>query len=165
MGVFDSLVHLPYASILLPLGVFIAIAGGCFWMLRPAQPLVMDEIEETGVGLTTANLMIGKAKNQRVAPRRKGNPVEVFVAAPDAKESTATGSVQDRSLGGLRLALYQEVPVGTVLVVRPVGAADIVPWVDIVVRSCKKSTEMPSQFEIGCEYVKAPAYAIQLLFG
>jgi hypothetical protein len=166
MGVFEPLLQLPYASILLPIGVFVASAGGFCWMLRPARALVVDDVvEDTGVGLTTAKLMKPKLKDQRIANRRQGNPVEVFVATPDTKEAPVTASVRDRSLGGLRLSLFQELPVDTVLAVRPVGAADLVPWVDIVVRSCKVSTEMPGQFEIGCEYVKAPPYSIQLLFG
>jgi hypothetical protein len=37
--------------------------------------------------------------------------------------------------------------------------------VDLEVRSCKASQELPGQFEVGCQYVKSPPYSIQLLFG
>ena len=75
------------------------------------------------------------------------------------------GSVIDRSMGGMRLALFGEVESGTVLSIRPVNADEMVPWVDIEIRSCKTSTEMPGLFEVGCQYVKSPPYSIQLLFG
>jgi hypothetical protein len=103
--------------------------------------------------------------NQRGAFRRQGNPVEVFVAPVDAKEEKTSGSVLDRSLGGVRLALFEEVAVGAILAIRPVNCDQIVPWVDVVVRSCRPSDELPDRFEVGCAYVKAPPYSIQLLFG
>jgi hypothetical protein len=97
--------------------------------------------------------------------RRQGNPIAVHVGAPEDKKNLQVGSVLDRSMGGMRLALFQQVEVGTVLSVKPTNAQDIVPWVDLEVRSCRPSTEMPDQFEIGCQYVKSPPYSIQLLFG
>jgi hypothetical protein len=63
------------------------------------------------------------------------------------------------------LALYHEVEVGAVLSIRPVHAENMVPWVDVEVRSCKVSLEIPGSFEVGCQYVKSPPYSIQLLFG
>ena len=44
-------------------------------------------------------------------------------------------------------------------------AEEMVPWVEIEVRSCRASKEFPGQFEAGCQYVKSPPYSIQLLFG
>ena len=65
----------------------------------------------------------------------------------------------------MRLALYQPLDVGAILSIRPTKADDIVPWIEIEIRSCRPSTEMPDHFEIGCQYVKSPPYSIQLLFG
>jgi hypothetical protein len=52
-----------------------------------------------------------------------------------------------------------------VIAVHPVHADALVPWVELEVRSCRPSVEIPGQFEIGCQYVKSPPYSIQLLFG
>ena len=163
MGFFDQLLQLPYAYVVLPCLVFLAIAGGCYWILRPVQQ-VAPESAETPDGMQ-AFATTEAPKNQRAVTRRHGNPVQVLVAAPEAKKSPSTGSVLDRSMGGMRLALYEEIMVGTVLAVRPTEADDMVPWVDIEVRSCKLSKDMPGQFEVGCQYVKSPPYSIQLLFG
>jgi len=165
MDVLDQLLHLPYAYALFPVLVFLAIAGGSCWVLRPGYQAAPEGVEADTPEGNPLILSMEKPKNQRVTSRRQGNPVEVYVAPPEGKKSPSTGSVLDRSLGGLRLALFQQVEVGTVLAVRPVESQDMVPWVDIQVRSCKPSTEMPGQFEIGCEYVKSPPYSIQLLFG
>jgi hypothetical protein len=116
----------------------------------------------------TAPLKIASAekpKDQRFAFRRNGNPVEVYIATAAEKSEPAIGSVLDRSVGGLRLALYQPVQVGAVLSVRPTHAEEIVPWIELEIRSCRPSPEMPDQFEVGCQYVKSPPYSIQLLFG
>ncbi len=98
--------------------------------------------------------------------RRQGNPVEVHVAFPvDQKKEPQFGSVLDRSMGGMRLAMFHEVEVGTVVSVRPIHVDDIVPWVELEIRSCRLSEEMPGRYEVGCQYVKSPPYSIQLLFG
>jgi hypothetical protein len=151
----------------LPVLVFLTIAGGFCWALRPGVHAAGDEMaDETESEPAAASFLLKeKPTNQRAASRRVGNPIEVYVAAPEGKKNPSTGSVLDRSLGGLRLAVYQETPVGLVLSVRPVEAESMVPWVDIQVRSCKVSQEMPGLYEVGCEYVKSPPYSIQLLFG
>jgi hypothetical protein len=61
--------------------------------------------------------------------------------------------------------LYTEVDIGMLIAIRPVLCETIVPWVDLEVRSCRPSVEIPGRFEVGCQYVKSPPYSIQLLFG
>jgi hypothetical protein len=161
VGIVDSILHLPYAFIWLPGLVFLAIVGGVYWFTRPAQQLAPVEEAETVVPITIAS----KPKDLRGASRRQGNTVEVHVARPEQKEDPDVGSVLDRSMGGMRLALFSEVEAGTVLAIRPVHADAMVPWVEIEIRSCKVSKEIPGQFEVGCQYVKSPPYSIQLLFG
>ncbi len=163
MGVLEQFLHLPYAYAWLPGLVFLAVVGAVYWLTRPAPQLLDAVIAE--VQTTPAADQAPKPKNQRNMHRRQGNPVEVFVALPEDKSDPGIGSVLDRSVGGMRLALYGEVDIGTLLAIRPTHADDIVPWIDLEVRSCKPSTEMPGQFEIGCQYVKSPPYSIQLLFG
>jgi hypothetical protein len=158
VGVLEQIFQLPYAFVLLPAVVFFSVVGGLFWLSRYA----MSETPKEKAELTAVQ---AKAGEQRGTFRRQGNTVEVHVAKPEDKETPEIGSVMDRSMGGLRLALFHEVEVGLILSIRPSTADKIVPWIDVEVRSCKPSTEMPDHFEIGCQYVKSPPYSIQLLFG
>jgi hypothetical protein len=164
VGVIEQILHLPYAYAWLPGLVFVAIVGGTYWLMRPTPQLAEGptaDVQTTSLATAAAP----KPKDQRNMHRRQGNPIQVHVASPDDKNNPEIGSVLDRSMGGMRLALFGEVAVGTVISIHPLHADAIVPWVDLEVRSCKPSTEMPDQFEVGCQYVKSPPYSIQLLFG
>ena len=157
VGVLEQIFQLPYAFAWLPALVFFTVVGGLFWLTRSSIEVAAEKTQVTSVK--------AKASEQRGTFRRQGNTVEVHVAKPEDKKDPEIGSVLDRSMGGMRLALYHEVEVGVVLSIRPTSADNIVPWVDVEVRSCKPSTEMPDHFEVGCQYVKSPPYSIQLLFG
>jgi hypothetical protein len=148
----------------LPAVVFLAVAGGFYLVLRPGKT-VADEPKVAVVTEKQTEVSAVKSKDQRVVSRRQGNPVQVHVAAEGAKEEPGVASVLDRSVGGIRLATFHEVQAGTVLSIRPINADAMVPWVEVEVRSCTVSKEMPGQFEVGCQYVKSPPYSIQLLFG
>jgi hypothetical protein len=153
----EQILHLPFAYLWLPSLVFFGIVGGVYgtyWMTRPAPDAPPAEKPQPA-----------KPPDQRAAHRRIGNPVQVHVGTPADKSTPEHGCVLDRSVGGMRLALYREVETGTVLSIRPVHAENMVPWVDLAVRSCRTSSDMTGQFEVGCQYVKSPPYSIQLLFG
>ena len=159
MALLEQLSQLALTFPWFPTVVFLGMVVGLYCLLRPAA-LAPD--------LTIGDEALAPPvmpKEQRVLRRRNGNPVEVYVAPPEAKEDPGVGSVLDRSMGGMRLAVYHDTAVGTILAIRPVRADNMVPWVELEVRSCKPSTEMPGQFELGCQYVKSPHYSIQLLFG
>jgi hypothetical protein len=159
VGVVEQIAHLPYVVFWLPGLVFVAVAGGLYWLSRPS-PVYADTTAPVA-----AALVAPKPKDQRESLRRPGNTVEVHIAAPDNKKNPGLGNVLDRSVGGMRLAVFQEFEIGVVLSIRPVHAEDMVPWVEIEVRYCKVSQEIPGCFEVGCQYVKTPPYSIQLLFG
>jgi hypothetical protein len=158
----NQVLALPLAYVWLPGLVFIMVVGGVFWVSRPGTDNAVDSSVKQAA-LTAVGTE--KPKDQRGTFRRQGNPVEVYVATPETKEQPAIGSVLDRSMGGMRLAIFRAVEVGSVISIRPVSADSIVPWVDLEIRSCGPSTEIPGQFEVGCQYVKSPPYSIQLLFG
>jgi hypothetical protein len=164
VGLLEYVLHLPYAYAWLPGLVFLVVVGVIYWMWRPT-PKLAEALTAEVQTMSPTPAPTPAAPEQRNMHRRHGNPVEVFVAPPDDKKNPGTGSVIDRSMGGMRLALFSEVAIGAVLSVRPVNADDIVPWVDVEIRSCRLSAEMPGRFEIGCQYVKSPPYSIQLLFG
>jgi hypothetical protein len=160
VALFDALLALPHVYLWLPGVIFVVVAGGGYWLVRPSHQLA-PAAPEAKVEAVDAE----KTGDQRSALRRQGNPVEIYVATPDAKDNPVIGIVLDRSLGGVRLILYTEVDVGTTIAIRPIQCETIVPWVDVEVRSCRPSVEIPGRFEVGCQYVKSPPYSIQLLFG
>jgi hypothetical protein len=162
VGFIEQILQVPYAYVWLPGAVFFLVVAAVYWITRPAPAMAEIAAEAPAV----QPVATPKPKDQRGMFRRQGNPVEVHVAFPaDKKKEPQIGSVLDRSMGGMRLALYHEVEVGGVVSVRPVHVDDIVPWVELEIRSCRTSVEMPGQFEVGCQYVKSPPYSIQLLFG
>jgi hypothetical protein len=103
----------------------------------------------------------GSVSERRVAPRRKGNPIEVLVTDEEATREPARACVLDRSMGGMCLLLNEEVAPGTVLSVKPRKAPES-PWVQVEVRSCKRDR---SGYETGCQFVRTPPWAVMLLFG
>jgi len=153
---------MPYAYAWIPGLVFVIVVGTIYWLSRPAEQLVQPLTNDGPGGLSIST---PKAKDLRGTFRRQGNTVEVFITTPEDKDNPDIGSVLDRSMGGVRLGLFHEVPVGAIFSIRPTHADDIVPWVEIEIRSCRASEELPDQFEVGCQYVKSPPYSIQLLFG
>jgi hypothetical protein len=100
--------------------------------------------------------------NRRASVRRDGLPVQVNLTSPTLRGGRNGGYVLDRSTGGLRVAVTAAIPAGTVLQVRADNAPDTVPWVGILVRSCR---DTGPYFELGCEFEKTPPWNILLLFG
>ncbi len=94
--------------------------------------------------------------------RRGGNPVAVLIAEKDHDGPVTHGWVIDRSMGGLCLTVDDAVPVGAVLTVRAVKAPSAAPGVDVEVKSCRRTKE---EWELGCQFVKTPPWAVLLLFG
>lgn len=102
------------------------------------------------------------ASDRRTSLRRDGQAVEVVVQSPALKGGAAGGYVVDRSTGGLRLVLSTGMAAGTALQVRAKHAPDTIPWVTVLVRSCRPSE---GHFELGCEFEKTPPWNVLLLFG
>lgn len=160
----EQILDSPYAYLWLPGLVFFAVAGGLYWISRPASARVESQKSPESPP-TVKPLLAAKPKDLRGSSRRLGNTVEVHLSKAEDKKNAEIASVLDRSMGGMRLALYHEIEIGAVVSVHPVHADNMVPWVELEIRSCKPSKEMPDQFEVGCQYVKSPPYSIQLLFG
>jgi hypothetical protein len=104
----------------------------------------------------------GSLSEQRKSYRRAGNPTHIYYAPVDRKDSPQRGWVLDRSMGGMCLLTEEEVQPQTILAVIPVNAPPMTPWVEITVCSCRAC---PEGFELGCKFVKTPAWAILLMFG
>ena len=100
--------------------------------------------------------------NRRASVRRDGVPVQIVLTSPTLRAGQSDGYVLDRSTGGLRVAVAAAIAAGTVLQVRAGNAPDTVPWVTILVRSCR---DAGPHYELGCEFERTPPWNILLLFG
>lgn len=105
---------------------------------------------------------VGSAMEKRGVARRGGNPVEIYVAQADKVHPPLQAWVKDRSAGGLRICVASEIPVGTILRARPRKAPPGAPWVELEVKSCSPDGQ---EWALGCAYLQAPAWSVQLLFG
>jgi hypothetical protein len=157
-------VNLPYSEYWLPLLMGMAVGLGAVTVSKlvfgrkkesepapePKQRVEFDPFTQ------------GSPTEQRKSFRRQGNPIEVYVALQGEKERPLRGWVLDRSMGGVCLQVAAELDAGVQLAVLPVNAPTTTPWVDIEVRSCRA---VHDRFELGCRFVKTPAWSILLLFG
>src|SRR4051794_16855245 len=100
--------------------------------------------------------------DRRGSVRREGAPVRVVLSSPVFRSKLESGWVLDRSKGGLKLAVSSAVPPGSGVQVRAENAPDTIPWVTIVVRSCRDNGDY---FERGWEFETAPPWNVLLLFG
>jgi hypothetical protein len=100
--------------------------------------------------------------NRRGSARRDGQPVRVMISSPSFRGSMEYGWVLDRSTGGLRIAVSKDLPVASVIQVRAENAPDTIPWVTLIVRSCR---EQPEHYEAGCAFEQTPPWNVLLLFG
>jgi hypothetical protein len=104
----------------------------------------------------------GSTTERRVALRRQGNPIEVLVSDAEATLEPVRGWVRDRSMGGLCLLVSEEVVPGTILSVKPRKGPPGMSWLQAEVRSCKQDQD---GYELGCQFVRQPPWAVMLLFG
>ena len=105
---------------------------------------------------------LGGKTERRGAHRRKGSCVGVLMVDADQKGAKREGWVLDRSLGGLGLySECQEEP-GTTMRVLPENAPPMTPWIDVEVKECKP---YETGYQLNCAFLKAPPYAVLLLFG
>jgi hypothetical protein len=143
-------------------GVCAIVAGRLVIGRKPSSSARTGESTPVQCTSRTDPFIQGSSSEKRKANRRGGNPIEIFVARPGHKDSPTYGWVVDRSLGGLSLNLGEAINPGTLLAVLPVKAPQTMPWIDIEVRTCRPTSE---GWEVGCQFVKTPPYAVLLMFG
>jgi len=130
-----------------------------FFLGRPAAQLTPPEDKPTP---EYDPFVQGSETEQRSAFRRGGNPTEVLIDNAQQKGKILHGWVADRSMGGLCLTVDEAFPEGTLLTVRAANAPPATPWVEIRVQSCRQKQ---GDWELGCQFVKTPPWAVMLLFG
>lgn len=105
----------------------------------------------------------GSTGDRRQSARRTGSPLRILLKDPSEEKTIWEGIVTDRSIGGLRIMVQNSWPVNQVINVRVVDAPPTVPWLAVQVRRC---TEMPDHmYEVGCQFIRTPPWAILLTFG
>jgi hypothetical protein len=161
---FSAGTYLAHPNIMLPVAVGVVagmgVVGLIHCLIRPRKANLQQAAAD--VKQQTDPFVFGSATENRKAFRRQGNPVEVSIVNQQYKDQPFKGYVTDRSVGGLCLLLEGPLAVGASLTVRPVNAPHIAPWIDITVKSCRESNP---GFEVGCQFVKTPPWAVLLMFG
>ncbi len=104
----------------------------------------------------------GSASEQRKTHRRTGNSVEVLIRPSGSKGAPLHGWVVDRSTGGLCLSAEREFQEGVTLELRPVTAPEITPWTEVTVRTVRRGAD---HWQVGCQFVRTPPWAMLLMFG
>jgi hypothetical protein len=104
----------------------------------------------------------GSDRERRSAPRRQGNPVPLLITPAGSEGEPLRGLILDRSLGGVRLSLDQEVREGAVLRLRPGDGFGEAPWVEARV---VHSLRVNGHWEAGCQFLRTPSWNVMLLFG
>lgn len=164
----NYLFQLPHVHIWLPIMAALVASLPVLWFLRPARGAgtASSGTDATGLGPRPLDPFDhGSKSEKRKACRRQGNVIKVVWALATAPDELSRGYVVDRSTAGLRLLLPDQLAEGTVVLVRPATAAAESPWAQLEVRTCMPSAIQGDEFEIGCQYVKTPSFAILSLFG
>ena len=104
----------------------------------------------------------GTGADRRTTVRREGQAVSVILNSAVFRNKSESAFVVDRSTGGLKIICSKPVTEGSTLQVRAENAPDNIPWVTVVVRSCRESDD---RYELGCEFEKTPPWNVLLLFG
>jgi hypothetical protein len=102
-----------------------------------------------------------RVARDRLAPRRKGNCVEVQLTDVTT-DTPVRGWVLDHTLQGLCLLVEQSRLEGQQLQVRPRKCPRATPWTPVRVRDCRAGTV---GFELTCRFVSRPENKVLLLFG
>jgi hypothetical protein len=103
----------------------------------------------------------GAFVERRQSPRRGGPPVQVYLSDQDAKAAPVTAWIQNRSLGGLCLAVPRQFEIGEILSVRAAAASASIPWVQVEVKYCYLREE---SWLIGCKFVFVPSWSVMVTF-
>lgn len=71
--------------------------------------------------------------------------------------------VVNRSMGGLGLITNKPFNKNTILCVRAASASEALGWTQVQVRRCNP---LPgNRWDVGCQFVRPPSWAVMLTFG
>lgn len=157
---------LPYQTLWLPLAIGMVAGMTCVFVgsrvARSRRQARGPAPEVQSVTRIHDPFIHGSLTEQRRSLRRGGNPVVVVYARPNNTNNPSRGLVLDRSVGGLRLGIEEEIAPGTRLLVLPASATTQTPWIEVDVCGCKP---VDDSWELHCQFVKTPQWSILLMFG
>jgi len=145
-------------------GALVVMCGR--WLLTPRRRAAHQSAETSEA--MARNILLqepfvsGSRTERRGALRRGGAAVAVLISDAQCKGPPHQGWVMDRSTGGLRVAVNQAIPLGTILSLRPSHAPETTPSVQVEVTNCQ---ECKPHWEIGCRFLRTPSWSVLLLFG
>ncbi len=146
---------IPAAGIL----VTLLVLGAGFYFVSKRKPKA--ETLETVPSVDP--FLQGAASERRQSPRRGGQSIRVTIQLVNDEKTVFDGYVLDRSMGGLRLMVDCVLNINQMLNVRSADAPQTVTWVQVQVRRVK---QLPDKtYEIGCQFLRTPPWAILLTFG
>jgi hypothetical protein len=149
-----------FLTICVGIAAGLTVVGAIHYLIRPRMTVAPPSRPSTPE--TTDPFVHGSAFEQRKAVRREGNPTQVMVVDSSTGQAPTNVFVVDRCVGGLGLYAPDPIEPGRQLKVRPTNAPAVTPWVEVIVKSCRPTSQ---GFEIGCQFVKTPPWAILLMFG
>jgi len=138
--------------------VAVVLAVVCWLVLRPKRTVAVVKKQAKEID----PFVQGSRRERRSGVRRRGNPMTIHVAQEWEKEGREEGVIHDRSTGGLGLVLERDVPVETILKVRPTAAPVTTPWVEVEVRNCRP---LNGKYRVGCQFKRTPSWDVMLAFG
>jgi PilZ domain-containing protein len=97
--------------------------------------------------------------DRRLAPRRK--KLMRIAVRNESTNELVNGWVIDRSLGGMCISVQNPIEAGAHLAVRRGTAPESMPWVELRVLNVR---EQESTWELGCEFLRTPAWEVLLQF-
>jgi hypothetical protein len=111
----------------------------------------------------TSMLHRGSYRGPTRSLRRRGNSVDVLITDPmPADNDPVKGWVLERSVHTVTFVAEEAIAAGTVARVRPLNAADEIPWLEIAINECSQAE---AEWRLACKFVKLPPYNILMLFG
>jgi hypothetical protein len=137
----------------------IILGAGFFWVGKKkpkvVAPLVASPVPDPFIE--------GAQSDRRQSPRRAGQAIKITIQLISDPKTIFEGYVMDRSMGGLRLMLERPLALNQMLNVRSTDAPQTVTWVQVQVRRLQ---QLPDKtYEVGCQFVRTPPWAILLTFG
>lgn len=100
--------------------------------------------------------------DRRTEPRRRGNLLSVFISRVHGDPALINGWVVDRSRGGLRLLLDEQMDVGTLVKVCPSLGPGLFNWHRVEV---KNVSQEKGSWLLGCKFVQQLSWESLRMFG
>jgi hypothetical protein len=110
----------------------------------------------------TSMLQRGGYRGKSQSLHRKGGSVDVLLTDPARPDSPIKAWVLERSVHVMTLVAEEAFNPASTGKVRPLNAADNIPWIDVEVQECNPAE---TEWRIVCKFVKVPPYNILMLFG